>query len=238
MANETAFKPDVFFISYDGIIKNYRPWLLKSISEDTTIKDRYSDILNFQMIDGMSIEQLNGLILRSQSKNIFKYIGYDDTYDYDTLMNELYGKYLELYIYSELLPIGFNISNLFMKKIRGSIIVYSEIDDPRIYFDMVTNVIEPNQNTDIKYFIGDPIDIIKSIDKKITTFMINDIDVVNRIIDEKLCVNSLIMVPKYGYNYKPLNDTMILKIDNLLSKTEKLHFEIVDFVPFTNYELQ
>lgn len=240
MANEVAFLPEKFFIEYDGIIKNYRPTLLHKIMYDPETISKYSDILNLQIIDGMTIEALNGLTLRSEYVNILKYIRVDDNIDYDIILSSIYGKYVDLYGASEPLTTMLSIPKLLSQKIPVSIFLYSPIDDPRIAIDIYTGIVEQNKDANIPYYCGDIVDILKHIDTNINRYMLSNISTVDILLDNNIIKkDDVIFIPQYAYNYKlDDNGKLIPKIDNLLEKVDKYKFELIYFNPYGKYTFE
>lgn len=233
MANETAFNPEYIFIAYDGIIKNYRLALIEKILK--TYKDAYKDFIDVDSLEKMSYQQLMGLVIRSTESNIIEYLA-KKKFDTDTALIDVYNKYPELYEDSSLLSIGSSIHILLRQKFTSKIYIWTPNYDERIYNDIQMLY---GANDVIEYITGSFTEVINSIEENITSYILNDIELVKELIAIGKVSYSNILLANYGYNYR-LNDKgeAELDIDNI-DELAKYHiFKIVTFEPTNDYSIE
>lgn len=221
--NEFTKRDEIIFISYDEVIKNPYPLLLSTII--TKYKDVYKDFLSLDKLENMSMDDLYVLCSQRHDKNIFRYLSKKE-FNFDKALNDLYHKFNDLFINTDLLPIGNSIHILLSQKFTKKIYIHSKEYDKRIHLDLQLNF---RDMTKINYVTGNMSEVISSLEG-VTTYIFNDIMDVSYLIGEKMNYTN-ILVANYGYNYTlNENGTLMLRI-NLEDMMKKYVFKFSTFIP-------
>jgi len=221
--NEFTKMDEVIFITYDEVIKNPYPILLLTILKK--YKDIYKDYLKLELIDGMDLDDLYVLCCQRHEKNIFRYLTKKE-FDFDKALNDIYYKFNDLFINTDLLPIGNSIHMLLTQKFTKKIYVYTKTYDKRIHLDLQLNF---HDMTKINYVTGNLYDVLNTLEG-VTTYIFNDIMDVSYLIGDKLNYSN-ILVANYGYNYTlDENKNMILRL-NLSDIYNQYVFKFSTFIP-------
>ena len=233
MQVDRATIPEVVFVTYDGVVKDFRPYLLKQIRNNPSLMEAYKNYIDTAYIDALSDKQLNFLPVISTKKNIFEYLSIKK-FNYDQALEELCYKYSNLYSESELLPFGEAINILRRQKFTSKIFIYTEEYDKRIHYDIQSNFVDMNT---IQYISGPFEDVIDSIKETITTYVLNDASLVDKLIELNRIKEPQVLVSDTGFNYMDKDGELIVKIDNLEQKMYDNIFKLGMFKPVSNYEL-
>ena len=230
MANERAMIPETIFITYDGIIKDYRPFILKKIAEIPELTEAYRGFINVDILQGLTIDQLNFLSMISPSRNILEFLAIKQ-FDYEKALNDIYNKFPEMYIDSELLSFGQSLNILKRQSFTKKIYIYTENYDKRIHFDIQNQYKDMNL---IEYITGPFEDVMKTIDEHITTFVLYDIAMVDKLIELKKIHEAHILIPDIAFNYKMGTNGAQMRIDDIEKKCVDNIFRIASFAHAKN----
>ena len=226
--NPFASQKETMFIMYDDIIKTSKFLILKKLLTDE-YRNNYKDYINYSKIDNLTDEQLYGTVFAATDKNILKYLA-TKSFDYDATYIDLYLDDSSIISKSKLLSFGSSISILLKQSFLDKIYIYSNHYDENIYRDIYDNF----GSTNIIYVYGEFNDVIDNLSKttKITTYVLNDIDLVNNLIENNKITYTNVLVTNTGWNYK-LNDRSIpvLKLDNSDKLTRENIFKLAVFDP-------
>ena len=233
MQVDRATIPEVVFVTYDGVVKDYRPFLLKQIASNPKMLEVYKNYIDTALITTLTDKQLNFLPVISTSRNILEYISIKK-FNYDKSLNDLYQMFPNIYSDSELLPLGNSINILRRQKFTSKIFIYTEEYDKRIHFDIQDNF---SDMSTIEYISGPFEDVINSITETITTYILNDIKLVDKLIELNRIKETQVLISDTGYNYKDNNGELIVNIDNLEEKMYNHIFKLAMFKPVSNFEV-
>ena len=235
MANETALTPEYIFITYDGVVKNYRPALIKYVLEN--YKRQYESFINIPFLEKLDMQELLGLCIQSSSQNIFEYLATRE-FDYDATLDAAYNRYTHLFDDSPLLIVGESIRVLTMQSFTKKIYIYSDTFDERIFKDINTEFVDMSK---IEYISGPFYDVMSDIPEHITSFMLNDIDYVDMLISLGRVEYTNILLANYGFNYKmgeiDGKPSLELKIPDIEQVAKREKFKFVMFSVSNNYKL-
>ena len=135
MAQTSGFEKTTFFITYDGMIKNFQLTLLEILRSDI-MKDKYNDILKIDILQELNVDELEGICLASESENILATIGRRMDVNYGAMLLDLFNKFPDLFSESKLLPLGQSINILNRQSFMDKIYLYTPVYDERIYMDI------------------------------------------------------------------------------------------------------
>lgn len=217
---------EVMFIVYDGVIKTPIPYILKKLQEPEYVEG-YHDVLDYSKFEGRLDEQLLAVASRRLSKNILEYLATEE-FDYKGTYDDLIMRFPNIYNDSKLLSIGQSIYILLQQSFLQKIYIYSEYYDERIQND-ISNSYKDLHN--ITYVSGNFKDVISKIPEKITTYIIDDIDLLSQLIDMNKVAYSNVLLAKYGFNYKLDEESQlpILKIDDIEKVGKDKIFKLATF---------
>lgn len=226
MINEFTNRKEVIFIEYIGIIKNPFPFVLKKICEEW--KMTLGNYVDLSKIINKDISQLLYLSIKSTEKNVLKYIA-KRPFDSDSIFNQVYNKYDNLYAESEMLSIGMSLQILLRQNFIKKVYIYTADYDKRIHLDLADNY--PKDK--ISYITGeDKLRVIKEIKDEITSYITTDISLVDKLISIDKISYSSVLVASYGYNLRlGKAGSLELKIDDVEDKVNKYTFKLASFVP-------
>lgn len=216
--NQYVTSDEYVFVQYHDIVKSYKPYLLKHML-NSDYREGYADYINFDLFKDYSDSKLLGLAIKSTEPNVLKFIKTKDFY-YDICLEDILSQLPEVYRDSKLLSIGTSLSMLLTQKYVKKIYIHSPVYDERILTDIQESY---GFNPKVIYVSGDFIGAVKQCPDTITTYIINDI----RLIDELIKINKVeysnIMVADCGWNYRLTdNGGVALNIDDL-DKKMKTH---------------
>ncbi len=229
---------EYFFICFDNVIKNPSAFILHQLANNELYKD-YKNFINLENFEGRSLNDVIDLHNVIHTKNPLYRLS-KSKFDYDLTYAELYLSMNNIYEDSPLLRIGEALKILLLQKFTRNVYIYSREYDERINKEIISNY---NGSKKIVYVNGEFIDVVKSINK-ITTFIVDDIDYIEELIDNDIISYKTILLANYGYNYK-LSDIVIdeeygneltLKIDDLSNLMYKKIFKLSTFTPNDNLE--
>ena len=232
MLTDIAKQKEVLFITYDQVIKDYRPKLMKFISEH---KDVYKAFINTDILEGLSDKEYMGLSLQSSKLNILEYLS-KQNFDFDKSLENIKHKIPALYLDSDVLSMGASIHILLNQSFTQKIYIYTPVYDINIHMDIQDNFKDMDR---IEYITGPIRDVMNTIEEKITTFILNDIEIFKILLDMKILEYSNILIANLGYNYK-LNEEnkLVLNIDGDINKISEQNIcKIALFSTTRNYDV-
>lgn len=218
--NTFASQKEVLFITYDDVIKTTKLLILKKLLTPE-YRQNYEDFIDYSIIDNKTDEELLSIIFSATDKNILKFLS-KSSFDFDVTYTDLYLNYENIIPESTLLSFGQSIHILLKQKFLDKIYIYTPHFDESVYKD----IYDVYGSTNIIYVYGEFETIIRSITKdtniKITSFVLNDIELVNKLIELNVVAYTNILICNGGWNYKlNKNNVPVLKLDN----SEKLSKE-------------
>jgi hypothetical protein len=222
--DEFTKRPEIIFITYDEVIKNPYPFLLKQIL--SKYKKNYENFIDLASIENMDDKNLMRFCVQRTNQNIFRELAKVE-FDYDKANDDLYSKFDDMFLNSSLLSMGKNIPFLLAQKFTKKIYVYTRNYDKRVHLDLEMNFHDMDK---IKYVVGDFDEVISSLDG-ITSYILNDANYIIPIIYNKKIEYTTVLVANYGYNYAMNEDEqMVLKI-NVADILEPNIFKFATFMP-------
>lgn len=231
---DRATIPEVVFVTYDSVVKDYRPFLLRAIANNKALLNAYKEYIDTALVETLTDKQKNFLPVISTSRNILEHIAIKK-FNYDNSLRELMGMYPNLYSDSDLLTFGESLNVLRRQKFTSKIFIYTEEYDQRIHYDIQTNYSDMET---IEYISGPFEDVINSITETITTYVLNDADLVEKLIKLDRVKETQILVADIGYNYKENEEgELIVKIDDLEQKMVDHVFRLAMFKTISDYEV-
>jgi len=220
--NEYINSEECLFIQYHDIIKSFKPYLLTRLLYNEDYRKGYDYCIDFDMFKDYSDSQLLGLVVKSIDKNILKTV-MKVPFNYHACMSSLYTSFPDMFSESKHLAIGSSIHFLLKQKYVTKIYIHTEIYDRRIHEDIQNSYQDMNR---INYITGDFIDAVNSVEEKITTFIINDIKLVDGIINAGKAEYTNILIADCGWNYKKNKEgKAVLDVDGIEEKMKKYIFK-------------
>lgn len=205
---------EVLFICYEDIIKTNKPFLLQKLQEPE-FKEKYSDMIDYSKIEGKTPDQLMALSLSFYYKNIFQNLAKTE-FDYDAAEFTLSSQFDDLFSKSNPLAMGNNLKMLLSCSFLKKIYVYIERPDKRI----LTDLINEYDDDRISVIVGDFSKGVSKIPEKIDLFMLNDVNMINKLESIGLLKNACILIARLGYNstFDQENNIVKLNYDDEKSK--------------------
>jgi len=222
--NPFVSQNEIFFIMYEDIIKTFKFHILKKLLT-TDLREGYDGYIDFSKIENKSDDELMTLTMTATDKNILKYLALKK-FDFDATYIDLYLNNKDIIKKSQLLSFGNSIRLLLPQKFVNKIYIYNKYRDDDIYKD----IYDIYSSKKITFTYGDFDDVIEAIHKKerITTYVLNDVTLINNLIDSNRIQYRTVLVPSYGYNYTVDNTGKVtLRINEIdkLSKDKIFKFE-------------
>jgi len=224
----SQFQNECIFITYEDVIKTFKPFVLQRLMSDE-YRNNYKDFIDFTNIDGKNYDQLLTFCTATRHRNILQAIAKQD-FDFESTYNDLYYTFDDIVKDSPTLLMGSNLVILLNQLFVNKVYIYTENYDERIRND-VSYVYK--DTTKMEYISGDFKEVVNSIDEKITSFILNDINRINDLIDIDKISYTNILVLDIGYNYNIADDYQIsFKIDNLEQLSRDKIFKLGFFKQF------
>ena len=223
--NEYVKSTENIFIQYHDVIKSYKPKLLKHMLY-TEYRVGYKGCIDFDKFKDYSDDQLLGLVARSTDINILKYLQTSD-FNADLCLHDIKRNVPLLYKDSKLLDIGISLRMMLKEPYVNKIYIQIPEKDERIIADLEDLY---NNKEKMMCVIGDCKTAIQQCPDKITTYILNDITLVDDLIEMDKIAYTTVLVANCGWNYKLSDDGIpILKVDNLESKMKSHVFKCATF---------
>ena len=212
MNNTTYFstRDQYIFICYKDIVKHVYPVMLKKLIDE--YYDDLKDFINLELIKDYDIYNLERLCIERTEVNPLKYlkkdICTDETSDalLETFENDMY----DMYTQSKFTNFGAKIFNLIIQPQIKEMYIYVERPINQIMYDCKVHF--EHFGNKIKYVCGDFIEVIKKLPHKPTSYILNDVDYIQKLIDNNFIEFTEIIIAELGYNFKlGDNNTLVLK---------------------------
>ena len=220
-------RKDIFFITYDGLIKNFQPTLLDSLRVDV-MKEKYGDILDIDFIKSLDKKQIEALCVASYFENTLTMFSKRNDVNFGALLLDLFNQFPDLFSESDLLPLGKSIPILLRQSFLEKIYIYTPLYDERIYEDIKNLFPDPK----VVYVYGDFDEVLKDIPERITSYAINNINYVENIIKANKIFETELIIGKYGYNFVERDDGIIELALDLFKLQEDHTFKFVLHDPY------
>lgn len=236
MAETNGFRPEddeYIFIEYHDVIKSFKLYILKKLLTDEYRKN-YDTFLHYESIENKTEEELCGIIKKSINFNILRTLAIKK-FDWNLTYSDLVSQFDDIAKESHPLIIGSNaIKILLLQKFTKKIYIHTPVYDERVKEDL------ENMYSDerIEYVYGPFKESVSAIKQHITSFILNDMLMINELINIRRISYSTVMIANYGYNYK-INDKGELTtiVDDLDKKSKDYIFKVALFEPFPNVKL-
>ena len=229
-----ARRDQYIFINYNEIIKMTYPVMLKELVDK--YYDDLNDYLYLDMIKNYDIYNLERLCLERIVKNPLIYLKRENCPKEicDKLLKTFEREMVDMYAHSKFTKFGGNLYNVLMQPFVKEVYIYSEEPYEQIPYDCMVYFKEFNNK--LKFVSGDFIELIKQLPTKPTTYILNDVDYVQQLIDNDLIGYTEILIGELGYNFVLDEDTDGLKLKHdLEDKMEKYIFKL-GYVPLIDLE--
>lgn len=228
--NEFVKRDEVVFVTYEDVIKNPYPYLLNKIRN--SLYEYYKDFLHIEYFKDLNEENLLSFCIQRSDIDIFKYL---EKGEFDTIggLFELKNRYMDLYKESQLLEVGKQLKFTKGQKFCKKIYVYSPRYDTRIHMD-IQDIFEGDMET-VNYVTGDFVKVINDLNG-ITAYIVNDLDYVIDIFEQKKAEYCDIMLASYGYNfiYNEDKDINELRVEtDPYTKDVTCNFSMFDPIKYT-----
>lgn len=227
--NSFASQKEVLFIMYDDIIKTTKFLILKKLMEEP-YKSCYKDYIDFNKIENLSDEKLMKLIFSATDKNILKALSINK-FDFDNTYIDLYLNYPDIIKMSEPLAFADSIDILLKQKFVEKVYIYTPYYDKNIYDD----IYDTYGDSRIIYVYGELNDVLDKLLKstRITSYILNDVDIVNLLIKKGIIPYTNILIVDTGWQYT-INEKGIpvLKLKDSDKISKDFIFKLAMFSPY------
>lgn len=215
----------VLFVTYHGIIKDYRPQLLYNILQ--YYQYDFKDHIDLAALDAMTPEQINETCALSSYRNILQTLALDE-YDWDAALNSIYSDDKNLFEYSDVLAFGSVIKMLLEQKMLKKLFIWAPNYDPRVEED-VRKLYGDNENTVL--LMGNFSDCLKDLEDNPSLFVLNDIELLDDIQIMELLSGTGVLVAEYLYNFIHPDGSFSPKTE-LVKKEKEIGFTLSYFQPY------
>lgn len=216
------------FMVFNDVLKTANIAILKALL-DPDMKKQFSDVIDYTRFEFMNEDNLLRLSIQRTDKNILRYLGTSDTFDYDKMYSMIYESLKSKFTLYPSLRMVEVIALAISTPQVSEVYVYSEEYDEEIKSELGLLF---NANTKkIKYVYGD---IYKCVaNKDIALFIFPDLEPVYKLNDMQLIGNKEVLVANYGYNYTLSSEGQLqfnFDIENNLEN--KAFYKLRVFNPF------
>ena len=239
--NFFATRDQYIFICYNDIIKLTYPVMLKEL-----IDNYYDDLIEYFDLDKIKdydIYNLDRLCVERLDVNPLKYLKKENCSDEtcETLLRAFEEEMIDMYTKSNLTLFGAKLINVLLQPFVKEVYIYAERPLEQIISDCKVRFSEFESK--IKYVGGDFIEMVNSLPHKPTAYIINNVDYIQRLIDNNLIEYTEVLIGELGYNFE-LNKNYDLQVKNQYDelqeekifkfgimpvlKLEKKHFSCLD----------
>lgn len=227
--NSFASQKEVLFVMYEDIIKTTKFLILRKLLTEP-YKTNYSDFIDIGKIDGLSDNDLMRTIFSANDKNILRALS-TQSFDFDNTYLDLYLNYDDIIAESKPLAFVNSIHILLQQTFLEKIYIYTPYYDENIYKDIYGIF-----GTDmIVYVYGELDDVLEQLSKRtrITTYVLNDIMLLEDLIKKGVVAYTNILVSNTGYQYKINEDGIpVLRVENTEALSKQHIFKLAMFAPY------
>jgi len=215
---------EYIFITYYDVIKSLKFPIIKLLMSDE-YRPYYKEYADFSKFENKNDEEILMTIQASPEINVLKYIATKE-FDFDATFLSLIEDNPDIVKNTPLLEFGKNIHLLLKQNFVKKIYIHTDEYSKCIHEDIKSTF----HNGKIVYCTGPFEEVIADIQDRITSFILNDADLIYKLIKLNKINKASVMLPEYAYNYK-LDDkkNLILKIDNIEKLAESNVFKIAMF---------
>lgn len=209
--NFFATRDQYVLICYTDIIKMTYPVMLKKL-----VDDYYDDLIQYFELDKIKdydIYNLERLCVERTYKNPLRYLKRDECSEEtcDVLLNAFEEEMIEMYTKSKFSEFGGKLYNVLLQPFIKEVYIYTEKPTEQILYDCKVHFNEFDDK--IKYIGGDFIEMVKSLPHKPTSYILNDVNYIQDLIDNDLIEYTEIMIGELGYNFE-LDENYELQVKN------------------------
>lgn len=216
------------FLVFDDIIKTPSLAVLKALL-NPKMKQNFSEIIDYTRFEFMNDDNLLRLCIQRSDKNILRYLGLVEGFDYDKMYSLIHDNIEDRFTPCPSLKMVNAIAIAMSTPQIGNVYIYSEKFDEQIETH-IGAIFNSNRNK-LRYVYGD---IAKAVSgKDITLFILPDLDYVNTLEELGCLKGKEVLVPNYGYNFT-LDDEghLVFKYDILKSIESDNLYKLRTYAPF------
>ena len=200
-ANYFSMRDQYIFITYQDIIKQVYVTLIETLIKD--YRDDLRDILILDDLVNHNHENIERLCVERLYKNPLRYIAQsEDKFDECDKLLDIFEKDLySIYTDTPFTVVGAKIFSMLSQRIVKKIYIHT---DKQLY---------------------QPIYDMESLDKKPTTYILNDVEYAKILLDNDMIEYTEIIIAELGYNFELKDNKVVLKYD-LYNKSHDNIFKI------------
>ena len=200
-ANYFSMRDQYIFITYQDIIKQVYVTLIETLIKD--YRDDLRDILILDDLVNHNHENIERLCVERLYKNPLRYIAQsEDKFDECDKLLDIFEKDLySIYTDTPFTVVGAKIFSMLSQRIVKKIYIHT---DKQLY---------------------QPIYDMESLDKKPTTYILNDVEYAMILLDNDMIEYTEIIIAELGYNFELKDNKVVLKYD-LYNKSHDNIFKI------------
>lgn len=212
-ANFFATRDQYLFICYTDIIKLTYPVMIKELIDE--YYDVLIDYFELDKIKDYDIYNLERLCVERTYKNPLMYLKRKECSEEDceVLLNAFETEMIKMYSKSKFTEFGAKLYNILLQPYIKEVYIY--FDKPIYQMRTDCEVYFNEYKGKIKYVSGEFIDCVKSLNRKPTSYILNDVNYIQDLIDNDLIEYTEIIIGELGYNFE-LNDQFELQVKNKL----------------------
>lgn len=217
---------NIIFVNFKEVIKTADIAILEAL-KDERLKKQFQDIIDYTKFEYMDRDNLLRLSIQKSDKNILKYLGLKDNYNYDKLYKLLYDTIESKYIQYPPLAMVETLASILSSPAISYVYVYSEDYEDEIQTELGL-LFNANVNK-LRYIYGDLKTCLRG--KDISLFIINDVDMIFKLSGIDELKYREVLLATYGYNYTLSDEDLVIKHD-LTDIFIKSAFKLKMFEPF------
>lgn len=198
--NYFATRDQYVFVTYHDIIKLTYPVMLHELLKD--YYDDLKDYLDLDKIKDHDIYNLERVCVERTHKNPLVFIKKDScsVETCDILLQAFEDELIEMYTKSRLSQFGERMIKMMDLPAVKKVYIYSERPSVQVKYDC--DVYFNSYMSKIKFVHGDVVELVKGMSNKPTTYLVNDIDILKKLLDEGLLGYTESCVAEMGCNFQ------------------------------------
>lgn len=216
------------FVVFNDVIKTPSMAILKGLLEPG-MKENFSSVIDYTRFEFMNDDNLLRLCIQRTDKNILKYLGTSEDFDYDKMYDTMYKTITDKFTPYPSLRMVEVLAMAISTPQVGTVCVYSDTYEPEIQTEL--GLLFNANSKKIKYVNGGLTRALSG--RNVSLFVLPDLDYLDKLYDIYPMNGKEVLIGNYGYNYTlDESGNLVFKFDLEKSITHQSIFKLRAFAPF------